>query len=327
MLQLVLIGIGAGAASALLFASIVSGSALSIALFYVASLPILIATVGWSTLTGLIAAAFAAIGLGLVIDWRFTIAFTLGVGAPAWWLGYLAMLARPAGPPDADGKPATLEWYPAGRLVLWTAILGALGVAIMVPYLGFDKQTFEAALRGSFQRMLRAQPGPDGTLQIPGVKDAKALLDLLVAFMPMAAALLGTVVYMLNLWLAGRVVRMSGRLRRPWPDLPSMEFPPIAAALIAAALAGSFLPDIAGVIASIFAVALLIAYGALGLAVVHAITRGINARPIILSVVYALLVLQGWPILIFSLLGLIDTGLDLRGRVARWRGQPPTHQS
>jgi hypothetical protein len=327
MLQLILIGIGAGAASALLFASIVSGSALSIVLFYVASLPILIATVGWSALAGLIAAAAAAIGLGVAIDWRFTVAFTLGVGAPAWWLGYLAMLARPAGPPDADGKPAAIEWYPAGRLVLWTAILGALSVAIMVPYLGFDKQTFEATLRASFQRMLRAQPGADGALQIPGVKDPKALLDLLVAFMPMAAALLGTVVYMFNLWLAARVVRMSGRLRRPWPDLPSMEFPPIAAALIAVALAGSFLPDIAGVVASIFAVALLIAYGVLGLAVVHSITRGVSARPVILSVVYALLVLQGWPILIFSLLGLIDTGIDLRGRVARWRGNRTDNQS
>ena len=112
-----------------------------------------------------------------------------------------------------DGKSGEVEWYPAGRLVLWTAILGALGVAIMVPYLGLDKQTFEATLRTSFQRMLRAQTAADGTLQIPGVKDPKALLDLLVAFMPMAAALLGTVVHMFNLWLAGRVVRMSGATR------------------------------------------------------------------------------------------------------------------
>ena len=327
MLQIALVGIGAGTASALLFASIASGSALSVVLFYVASLPILIGTIGWSTLAGLIAAAVAAIGLGMVIDWRFLIAFTLGVGAPAWWLGYLAMLARPAGPPDADGNPGEVEWYPAGRLVLWTAILGALGVAIMVPYLGFDKQTFEAALRGSFERMLRATPGPDGTLQIPGVKDAKTLLDLLVAYMPLAAALLGTVVHMFNLWLAGRVVRMSGRLRRPWPDLPSMEFPPIAALLIAIALAGSFLPDLAGVISGIFAVALLIAYGVLGLAVIHAITRGLGARPVILGVVYAVLVLQGWPILVFSLLGLIDTAIDLRGRVARWRGKPTNNQT
>jgi len=322
MLQIALIGIGAGAASALLFASVASGSALSIVLFYIASLPILITTIGWSTLAGLIAAMVAAVGLGVAIDWRFLIAFTLGVGAPAWWLGYLAMLARPVGPPAADGTPPVLEWYPAGRLVLWCAILGALGVAIMVPYLGLDKQSFEAALRASFERMLRAQTGPDGTLHIQGVRDPKALLDLLVAFMPMAAALLGTIVHMFNLWLAGRVVNMSGRLRRPWPDLPSMEFPPMAAALISVALAGSFVPGLLGLIASIFAVALLIAYGVLGLAVVHSITRGVSARPVILGVVYALLILQGWPILIFSLIGLIDTALDLRGRVARWRGIP-----
>jgi hypothetical protein len=106
-----------------------------------------------------------------------------------------------------------------------------------------------------------------------------------------------------------------------------MEFPPIAAALIAVALAGSFLPGLAGIVAGIFAVALLIAYGVLGLAVIHAITRGVSGRPVILGVVYALLVLQGWPILIFSLLGLIDTALDLRGRVARWRGNRTNNQT
>jgi hypothetical protein len=325
MLQVILIGIGAGAASALLFASVVSGSALSILLFYVASLPILITTIGWSSLAGLIAAAFAAIGLGIAIDWRFTIAFTLGVGAPAWWLGYLAMLARP-GEPDANGNPSEIEWYPAGRLILWTAILGGLGVAILIPYLGLDKATFESALRTSFQRMLRAQTSADGSLQIPGVKDPKALLDLLVTFMPLAAAMLGTIVHMFNLWLAGRIVRTSGRLRRTWPDLPLMEFPPAAAGMVAVALAASFLPDIIGVIGGVFAVALLTAYGALGLAVVHAITRGTNGRLFILIAVYLLIVFQGWPILLFSLLGLIDTGADIRGRVARWRG-PPNNQS
>ena len=48
MMQVTLIGIGAGAATALLFASVASGSALSVLLFYLAPLPILIAAMGWS---------------------------------------------------------------------------------------------------------------------------------------------------------------------------------------------------------------------------------------------------------------------------------------
>ena len=48
MLQIVLVGLGAGAAAALLFASIASGSILATLLFYLAPLPILIAALGWS---------------------------------------------------------------------------------------------------------------------------------------------------------------------------------------------------------------------------------------------------------------------------------------
>ena len=46
MTQIVLIGLAAGAASALLFASIASGALLSAVLFYFAPLPIMIAAIG-----------------------------------------------------------------------------------------------------------------------------------------------------------------------------------------------------------------------------------------------------------------------------------------
>lgn len=324
MMQLITIGIGAGLASALLFASVTSGSPLAIILFYLAALPILIVTIGWNSLAGLIAALIAGVGLGVAIDWRFAIPFVLGVGAPAWWLGYLTMLAR-VEPAANEGAAATLEWYPAGRLVLWAAILGALGVVVVIPYFGFDRQSFESALRASFERTLHAQTAPDGTLTIPGINNPQRLLDVLVMIMPMAAAFLGTIIYLFNLWLSARIVRTSGRLRRPWPDLPSIEFPPIAAGLTAIAIAGSFLQNIVGLACSVFAVALFTAYGALGLAVLHGITRGLRARLLALSIIYALILFQGWPILIVALIGLIDTAADFRGLVARWRRKPANH--
>jgi len=56
MMQFVMIGIGAGAAGALLFASVSSGSLLSIFLFYLAPLPMMIAGIGWSHWAALIGA-------------------------------------------------------------------------------------------------------------------------------------------------------------------------------------------------------------------------------------------------------------------------------
>jgi hypothetical protein len=71
--------------------------------------------------------------------------------------------------------------------------------------------------------------------------------------------------------------------------------------------------------------ALLMAYGVLGFAVLHAITQGIGARPFVLGGVYAAVLMIGWPVLALCLLGLIETAIDLRARIARTRGIPPAH--
>src|SRR6187455_1214069 len=106
MVQFVLIGVGAGAAAALLFVSVASGSLISLALFQLAALPILIAAIGWSHWAGLLAALVAGLGIAVTVNFSLFTSYLLGVGLPAWWLGYLAMLARPG---TASG---VLDWYP-----------------------------------------------------------------------------------------------------------------------------------------------------------------------------------------------------------------------
>src|SRR5438552_18330424 len=108
MLQIVLVGLGAGAASALLFASVASGSLLATLLFCLAPLPILIAALGWNHWAGLVAGLAAAATLGMALEFHFFAVFLLGIALPAWWLSYLSLLARPVA---ANGSTA-LEWYP-----------------------------------------------------------------------------------------------------------------------------------------------------------------------------------------------------------------------
>lgn len=316
MMQIVLIGIGAGAAAALLFASVASGSLFSVILFYLAPLPIMIAAIGWSHWAALIAAIGAASGLALVFNTFFFLAFLIGVGLPAWWLGYLALLGR-----SVIGQEDKFEWYPAGRLVLWCAVLGALIVIAAIPNFGTDEESFRAGLRSAFERILRIQSHTpnDAPLVLPGL-DAKRVIEILVVVIPLAAALIAAVTNAVNLWLAGRIVKMSGQLRRSWPDLPEMHFPRFAPAWLGVALAGSFLPNLIGTIASIFSMGLLVAYILLGLAVLHAITRGMANRGLVLGGTYVFVVFFTWPILAMPLIGLADTVFDIRGRVARKRG-------
>ena len=318
MVQLGLIGISAGAAAALLFASVASGSLLSVPLFYLAPLPILIAAMGWSHWAALIAAVVASGGLAIVFSGFFFLAFFVGVGLPAWWLGYLALLARPM----TDPSPA-LEWYPAGHLVFWAAVIsGAIVIAGLLS-LGGDLDSVRNALRAGLERMLNIQRQVPGTPS-PGTEppEPSRIADILTVILPPAAAVLATLTNVINLWLAERVVKISGRLARPLSDLSAMQFPTYAPALTAAAVAASFIPGIGGASAGVLGASLLMAYAILGFAVLHAITRGTSGRSFTLGGAYAATFVFGWPVLVMALLGLADTAFNFRGRAAGRRGPP-----
>ena len=315
--QNLLVGLGAGAAAALLFASVASGSLLSLFLFYLAPLPILIAALGWSHLSGLIAAVVASVCLGLVFGPLFFFAFLIGIAVPAWWLGYLAMLARPAAGGD-------VEWYPPGRLVLWAAGLAAAVVAIALLQIGSDLDTIRNGLKEALQRLLRLETGgaPDEPLNLPGISEPERLIELLAIMLPPVAAGCGALTLVLNLWIAGRVVDLSGRLKRPWPDIPGMTFPRSAPALLGLAIAAAFVPALVGLIATLFAGTLSIAFTLLGLAVLHALTRGVPGRTAILAGAYAAVVVLGWPALAAVLLAIADMMFGWRAKAAG-RGPPP----
>lgn len=318
MAQIVLIGLGAGAAAALMFASVSSGVLFSIVLFYLAPLPIMVAALGWSQWAGLLAAVFAAAMLGLGFGPYFFAAFLSAIGAPAWWLAYLVLLARPV--PGLNGVGADTEWYPPGRLVLWAALLGAAMVAAALLSLGTEEDTIRAGLKDAIGRLfLGAGAGEDA----PPSANAGGAIDFLVTAMPPVAAVIATLAQVVNLWLAARVASVSGRLKRPWPDLAAMSFPPTIAAGFALAIGVSFAPGLPGMLASLFAATLTLAFAILGFAVMHVVTRGMQARALILAGTYGAVAMTGWPVLIMALIGVAETIFRLRDR--RGLGTPRPH--
>lgn len=303
MLPLVLTGTGAGAASALLMATMASRSPFALMLVLLAPLPVMIAAVGWSHWTALFAVVVATVALTAAFGEPLWIPiYLVGAGLPAWWLGYLALLARG----DADGS---VEWYPAGRLVVWCAIIGAAIVAIVMLNVRVDEQQFQAAIKLTLERMAKeyGKSGPDLS-----AVDAKLMGDLIMSFMPPLAAAMITVAYALNLYVAGRVVMVSGRLKRPWPDLAALRFPRYTSAAFAIALFVWFMPGIPGMLGGIASGAFIIAYALLGLAVLHEVTRPLGDRVFILSAVY-LIIFVFWPALVLlAMFGVADQIFDFR---------------
>jgi hypothetical protein len=318
MTSILPIGLAAGLASALLFATISSGSAFAMALFYVAPLPILIAGLGWRHYAGLVAVVIAAACLALALPPIFVAAFVVGIGLPAWLLAYLALLARP-------GATGDVEWYPLGNLLMWSAVVAAAGVTIGLVVLGHGEENTAAAVRGAVERVLRAQTGipADQPLTLPGVTDPNAVVQLMVTILPPSAAMVSMLTTLLNLWGAAKVVRASGRLVRPWPDLSAIRLPGLAALVLIASVALSMAEGLVGTAADIVLGTFMLAYGFVGLSLAHAMTRGTAARSFILSTIYVAILVLGWPLLIVAVAGLVDGVLDFRRRGSGPGGSSP----
>ncbi len=318
MMQIGLMGVGSGAAAALLFASVTSGSYLSIALFYLAPLPLMIAGLGWSHWSALIGAvAGTALLLGL-FDAFLSLGFLAAAGTPGWVLTRLAMHARPAPASDAalPGE-RLLDWCPPGALVIAAALLGAGLVLITFPILGLDEASFRASLVRNLSQLLQKETST------PGVNDASRMLNILALVLPPATAVVATLLNLINLWLAGSIVTFSSRLGRPWPQLSAMTFPIWLTIVLAAAIGLTFAGGLVAIAAEVVSASLMVAYSVLGFAVMHEITRGFDTRPFVLGGVYVSVAIFGWPLLFLCLLGVTETAFGIRARAAAKRAGSP----
>jgi len=318
MIAIILIGLAAGCASALMFASIISGALISLLLFYLAPLPLMVAALGWGPIAATIGGIVAASGLGAIFGLPYCIAFAITVALPAWWLGHLALLGRPL--PDAvpgnDAAPAApeLEWYPVGRILLWIATFAALTTIAAMLTLGSDAETITAALRRGLTRILGARdPASSG--------DIERWVAALAVIAPAAATIVAMMTLTLNLWLAARITATSGRLHRPWPDLKSAELPPMTLVALSVALAFCFIAGLVAMFAQIATAALMMAYALTGFAVLHTVTLALKSRVFWLCCAYAIVVTFGWPVLAMIALGLADAVFGIRQRYLR--GKPP----
>lgn len=317
MMTGILIALAAGLASALMFASIVSGAIISLVLFYLAPLPLMVAALGWGSATALIGGIVAALGLGAIFGIPYMAAFALTVALPAWWLGYLAMLARPVSEdPQLAGLAPALDWYPTGRILMWTVGFASLTTISALLTLGSDADAINAALRRGLLRIMGARDATTTSGETARVVDA------LVALAPGAATLIAMATLTFNLWLAAKITTTSQRLRRPWPDLRMTTLPATAIAALAISLALCFVGGLIAMMAQIISSALLMAYAITGFAVLHTITQAYSGRAFILGAAYAATLFIGWPLIGMVSLGLADAVFKIRQNYWTRRGPP-----
>lgn len=318
MMTGILIALAAGLASATMFASIVSGALISLVLFYLAPLPLMVAALGWGSATALIGGIVAALGLGFIFGIPYMAAFALTIALPAWWLGHLALLARPvSNDPQLANLAPVLDWYPTGRVLAWAALFAVITTVSALLTLGSDDATINAALRRGLQRIM----GGRGTAVPSGETDR--VVDALVAVAPGAATIIAMMTLTLNLWLAAKITATSGRMKRPWPDLRTTMLPRMMLVALLVAVALCFVGGLLAMLAQIASSAMLMAYAITGFAVLHTVTQTFSGRSFVLGAAYAGTLFIGWPLLGMISLGLADAVFGIRQAYWTRRGPPP----
>ena len=314
-----LIAIAAGLVSAVVFASATTGPLLMrMVLFLVTPLALFLAGLG----LGPLAAAVAGIAGTLLVLVAGTpvgaLVFAAAQAIPVALLIYLAQLNRSA-------SDSSVEWYPAGRLIIVAAILAGVFSSLTLMLLGGDVEALRTALRAMLQTFV--------TNELPKMPDAPTLgpaeIDeataIALALLPAASAISTMGSLLFNFWLAGRITLASGRLKRPWPDIPAIVYPPVTPLLLAVATGAAFLAGLPGLIAAGFAGPLFLAYVLLGLAVVHYMTRGLSWRPFALWGLYAsLFIMNTIASLAIALLGLAEAIWPMRKISPPPKPPPPT---
>ena len=321
MISLVIIGLGAGLAAALLFGTVAVGAPAAMILCYLAPLPIVIATLGWHRQVGLLACFVGAAAMALAIRSSAGTAFLFGPALPAWALGCLVLTGRQAVGPDAAGRT---EWLAPGMILFATGLAGAfLALAAAIGLGRGDAIEFEDVLRRATTAILSTDLGLGGRGGSRGGGVSPTFVNLLVVVAPAVAAAAFTLGLAANLWLGAKSAALSGRLPRPWPALPETRMPRLALGIAGAAVVLCLLSGWPAILGRALAGGLGMAFALGGLALLHAATRGRSGRVPILVMTYLLSVFFGGTVLpILALAGMLDSATTLRRRLPA-----PPHRS
>jgi hypothetical protein len=300
------LALAAGLISAVVFASATAGPmALRLALYFLTPLSLYLAGLGLGVAAVGIAAIVATILIMLLSNPITAGAYAISAAVPAVVCTRLALLNRVNG----DER----EWYPIGRVVTAAAVFGGVFACLLLLLMGGDVDALTKMMRTAIDTFVKSEiaglPGAPAMTEDQIDELARATLKSL----PWALGGIAMAMILFNLWLAGRITHASGRLQRPWPDLPSFTLPSAATFALCVATALAFLGGMPGLVAGGFAAPFYIAFALVGLALIHTTTRGSSWRPFALSALYgSLLIFTAGFMLMLAIAGLIETVIGYR---------------
>lgn len=302
--------LGGGLAAAAVFAVITKGTLAGLLFAHLSPLPIMIVALGFGLRHG---ATSAIIATGLLSIWPhplFGLVYGLLVAFPAILAAFVV-----SGAPFRGRDTVTSHFPSWAVLAAGVALAVATSVAVTSAVIHFGSldealNPLRAKAFLAIEEMIRAQDLGDRL-------DAKQLSGVAAYAFPATLSAWALLIQALNLWGAGQLARASGLLTRPWPDI-AREFvlPRAVPAAFLVAVGVAFLGDLAGELGLVVAETLGLALALQGLAVAHALLRDTKASGVLLTIIYFVIGLLGWPIVFFTALGVADAAFSFRSRKA-----------
>jgi hypothetical protein len=281
---------------------VLTGSAGSVILIYLAQLPLFAAGLwlgtGACALAGLVA-ALVLTGAGSLLTAGMFAALNV---FPVVLLVRQSLLARTA-PGDM------IEWYPPGPLTGWLTGLGLVAAAAMLISLG-GPRGMEGALREALAPILDRRAEEIAA-------EHNELLNTVAFILPAVVAASWMVMTATNGCLAQGLLARFGASWRPSPDLAALSLPAWISVVLAAAAVAIVIGGTARFLGVNVMIVLAVPFCLAGLAVLHTLARRFPRPTVTLVTFYVLAGVFGWPLLVVALLGLLDSPLGLRRRLTQ----------
>ncbi|HLY45394.1 MAG TPA: DUF2232 domain-containing protein [Stellaceae bacterium] len=300
-LATVAVAVACGVVGACLYLAAELGTPGALILVYMTQLPLFVAGLWLGAGAALVAGLVGSLVLFAASDLLAAALFAAMNAAPVAILVRQALLARRRG----DGA---VLWYPPGLLTAWLAAFALVGMAVAVLLFG-GPQGLHAALRGLVAQVLDRV----ASRHLPDREEVAAGLAFII---PGIVAASWMIMAIANGALAQGVLARFGASWRPSPDLAALGLPlwlPIALGLAAVATLFGGASRFVGIN---LLIALSVPFCLAGLAVLHAAVRRLPNPAMALVGFYTMAGLFGWPFLVIAVLGLLESWLGLRRRLA-----------
>lgn len=303
--QDILIGLIAGAATALLCLGVATGSGLSILLYLLSAVPIMVAGLGWSLAASIVATIVATVAVFIIANEMTALFVILTTALPAAACAYWMTLSRPAD--EIGGPQGKLVWFPIADVLFRLCLMIGAAFIIIGFAINYGPELMKPVLDELVVNLQQNNPdfafSPEARIQFDAA---------VVGMMPFMQPLMWTCVMVGNLYIALKITATSGQLKRPKDDFTmAMRMPKPALVPLGIAALLSLLGGAAGLGASAILGGLSAGFMLAGYALFHAYTRGKPWRPFGIFVLYFATVLTMLPPFLMFFIGLFSLARNM----------------